>query len=131
MKAKYIIGSVIIVLFGVWGASAFLKTTVKYVTFAEAKATGNIVQVSGRVDFSQVRYDAEGKRLEFVMIEPDSLHTGVENRMKVIYQGIIPGNFEQATSVMVRGRVHGEEFVAEKLYVKCPSKYQAQMDQSG
>lgn len=129
MKAKYIIGSVIIVLFGVWGASAFLKTTVKYVTFAEARASGNVVQVSGKVDFSRVHYDGDQKRLEFDIVEPDSLHTGIENRMTVIYQGVIPGNFEQATSVMVRGRVRGDEFVAEKLYVKCPSKYQAQMDQ--
>ncbi len=131
MKAKYIIGSVVIVLFGIWGTSAFLETTVKYVSFAQAEKSGKIVQVSGKVDFDQVHYDADQKQLEFVMIEPDSLHTGIENRMKVVYHGIIPGNFDQAKSVMVRGRVTDGEFVAEKLYVKCPSKYQAQMDQSG
>ena len=131
MKAKYIIGSIIIVLFGIWGSSAFLKTTVKYVTFAEARESGKVVQVSGQVDFDQVNYNEDQKQLEFIMIEPDTLNTGTEDYMKVVYNGVIPGNFEQATSVMVRGRASGDTFVAEKLYVKCPSKYQAEYNQAG
>jgi cytochrome c-type biogenesis protein CcmE len=37
---------------------------------------------------------------------------------------VVPGNFEQATQVVVRGKQSSEGFIADKLLVKCPSKYQ-------
>ena len=44
--------------------------------------------------------------------------------MDVVYYGVVPGNFDQATSVLVRGKPEADGFVAEQLLVKCPSKYQ-------
>jgi cytochrome c-type biogenesis protein CcmE len=35
-----------------------------------------------------------------------------------------PGNFEQATSVVLKGKTEGDRFVADQMLVKCPSKYQ-------
>ena len=46
--------------------------------------------------------------------------------MKVVYYGVVPGNFDQATSVVAKGIVKEQEFVADKLLVKCPSKYQGE-----
>ncbi len=130
MKAKFIIGSVIVVIFGIWGVSAFLKTTVKYVPFAEAAAAERTVQITGAIDFNSVRYDADQKRLTFSIVETDSDNPQSPDSMKIIYYGVIPGNFDQATSVMVRGKPSDEGFIAEKLYVKCPSKYQGLSDGS-
>jgi hypothetical protein len=45
--------------------------------------------------------------------------------MPVVYRGVIPGNFDQATSVVAIGRYKSDHFEAEQLLVKCPSKYQA------
>ena len=45
--------------------------------------------------------------------------------MPVEYRGVIPGNFDQAVSVVAIGRYQGDHFEAEQLLVKCPSKYQA------
>ena len=42
----------------------------------------------------------------------------------VSYAGIMPGNFEQAESVVAKGIYNGQRFVADDLLVKCPSKYQ-------
>nr|MBN2278866.1 cytochrome c maturation protein CcmE [candidate division Zixibacteria bacterium] len=130
MKAKYIIGSIIIVVFVIWGASAFLKTTIKYVTFAEAREATRTVQVAGRIDFNDVHFDAEKNRLEFSIIELKNDSEKIPERMKVVYGGIVPGNFDQATSVLVIGKPGNGVFEAEKLLVKCPSKYQGLAEQS-
>ena len=44
--------------------------------------------------------------------------------MRVAYKGLKPGNFNDATQVVAIGRFHGGTLEAEKLLVKCPSKYQ-------
>ena len=51
MTAKYIIGGVIVILFMIWGASAFLNTTIQYVSIDKAKASNKMVQVMGKIDF--------------------------------------------------------------------------------
>ncbi|SYZ74156.1 conserved hypothetical protein [Candidatus Zixiibacteriota bacterium] len=124
MKAKYIIGALIIVVFVVWGASAFLKTTVQYVSIAEAKRTDKTVQVLGNIDFSDVHFDADNRRLVFSIYDSATAASSPGERMKVIYYGVVPGNFEQATQVVVRGKQGPDGFLAEKILVKCPSKYQ-------
>ncbi|MFH2036524.1 MAG: cytochrome c maturation protein CcmE, partial [Candidatus Zixiibacteriota bacterium] len=43
---------------------------------------------------------------------------------QVIYNGVVPGNFDQATSIVAVGKPGDEGFIADKLLVKCPSKYQ-------
>ena len=124
MKAKYIIGAAIVLVFIVWGASAFLKTTVKYVSFDEAREATRTVQVVGRIDFDDVTYDTDYNRLIFSIYELESESGVTSDKLKIVYYGVVPGNFEQATSVMIRGKPGPEGFVAEKLLVKCPSKYQ-------
>lgn len=124
MKAKYIIGTAIVLVFIVWGGSAFLRTTVKYVSFDEARKATRTVQVVGRIDFDDVTYDTDHNRLVFSIYELESESPAESDRLKIVYYGVVPGNFEQATSVMIRGKPSPEGFVAEKLLVKCPSKYQ-------
>jgi cytochrome c-type biogenesis protein CcmE len=51
--------------------------------------------------------------------------------LPVEYRGVIPGNFDQATSIVAIGRYQGDKFAAEQLLVKCPSKYQAQAEKAG
>lgn len=124
MNIRYIIGGVIVVVFIVWGASAFLRTTIQYVPIAEALDKERTVQVMGAIDFSTVNYDAEQATLEFDIYDTDATDPTSADRMKIVYHGVIPGNFEQATSVVVKGRASGDFFAAQQLLVKCPSKYQ-------
>jgi cytochrome c-type biogenesis protein CcmE len=45
--------------------------------------------------------------------------------LPVVYRGVIPGNFDQAISIVAIGHYQQDHFEAEQLLVKCPSKYQA------
>ena len=123
MKAKYIIGALIIVAFVVWGTSAFLTTTVQYVPIEQAAAASRTVQVMGKIDF-----DKDNTRLEFAIYDAEAESPATaHSHLNVVYYGVVPGNFDQATSVVLKGK-RGEDgtFVAEQMLVKCPSKYQGE-----
>jgi cytochrome c-type biogenesis protein CcmE len=51
-----------------------------------------------------------------------------ENRkeQKVYYNEPMPPDFTRSEKVVVIGSYHGDQFVAEKILLKCPSKYQEQ-----
>lgn len=129
MKAKYIIGSVIIIVFLVWGTSAFLTTTVRYVAIEEAAVATSTVQVMGKVDFDAVHYNSDDSQLEFAIYDPEAESPVNAARLPVVYHGVIPGNFDQAKSVVLKGRADQGTFVAEQMLVKCPSKYQGEGDE--
>ena len=127
MRAKYIIGGIIIVAFVAWGASSFMQTTVQYVTFDTAEKSTRTVQVMGKIDFGAVQYDEGRRRLEFAIYDPQAEQVAGARRLNVVYYGIVPGNFDQATSVVLKGKPDSTGmFVAEQMLVKCPSKYQGQ-----
>ena len=126
MKAKYFIGGAIVILFVIWGASAFFQTTLQYVSIAEARNADHMVQVMGKIDFDKVNYDAEKSRLEFVVYDADAPTKEGAATLDVVYNGVVPGNFDQATSVVLKGKVDGDKFVARQMLVKCPSKYQGE-----
>jgi cytochrome c-type biogenesis protein CcmE len=116
MKSKYIIGAVVIVVFIIWAGVSFNKTLTPYVSIAEAKKAGTIVQVKGkRVDNG--RFDTDNKLFIFTMVD----ETG--EQIEVIYGGVKPGNFDQATEVVCVGKYENGRFRARELLVKCPSKY--------
>ena len=48
MKIKYVIGTIIIVVFIIWAGISFNKTLTPYVSLADAKKTQSIVQVKGK-----------------------------------------------------------------------------------
>ncbi|MCP4567393.1 MAG: cytochrome c maturation protein CcmE [FCB group bacterium] len=122
MKAKYIIGIIIIGLFSVWGASSFMSTTILYVSIDEVAKTEGTVQLMGKIDFDAVNYDAENSRLVFEVVGLEE-HTA-DDRLTIVYTGVVPGNFDQATSVVAKGHYEDGVFLADQLLVKCPSKYQ-------
>lgn len=126
MRAKYIIGGIIIAMFIIWGASAFLKTTIQYVSLDEAARSQRIVQVLGKIDFSRVNYNTDKGRLEFAVYDAQTKDTVGAARMSVYYYGVVPGNFDQATSVVLKGKTSEGVFVADQMLVKCPSKYQGE-----
>jgi cytochrome c-type biogenesis protein CcmE len=126
MKAKYVIGGVIIVVFLVWGASAFLKTTIQYVSIDEAERSPRMVQVLGKIDFSKVNYNTDKKRLEFAVFDAQTVDSLTAKRMPVYFYGVVPGNFDQAKSVVLKGKCDQGVFVADQMLVKCPSKYQGE-----
>ena len=130
MNLRYIIGGLIVVVFIVWGGVAFMKTTIQYVSISEAKAATHNVQVIGQIDFDAVNYNEDEARLEFAIYDVESENANTAERMDVSYYGVVPCNFDQATSVVLIGKPNDSTFVADKMLVKCPSKYQGE-DQDG
>lgn len=122
MKAKYIVGVVIIIVFGIWGITSFMSTSIKYVSLSDVAQSEGTVQVMGKIDFAAVRYDTDNSRLIFDITDLEDQASN--RRLKVIYSGVVPGNFEQATSVVAKGEYRDGALQANQLLVKCPSKYQ-------
>ena len=122
MKAKYIVGGVIIIAFAIFGISSFRAQTIKYVPIEEVASTDRTIQVMGTIDFDTVEFDTDSSRLIFDITDPEDSNS--THRLRVIYSGMVPGNFDQATSVVAKGRYLDGALVADQLYIKCPSKYQ-------
>ncbi len=106
------------------GVSSFRKSVTPYLSFAEARTAAGIVQVNGVLaDKNYVAREQE-QYLEFKLADAHG------QMLPVVYRGVIPGNFDQATSIVAIGRYRGDHFEAEQLLVKCPSKYQAEAEKA-
>jgi cytochrome c-type biogenesis protein CcmE len=119
MNKSYLIGGLLIVAFLSIGAVGFMKSLTPYVSISEARAATSTVQVKGALDKSRITVDKLGD-LNFYITDENS------QEMKVVYRGSKPGNFTQATHVVAIGAYRDNAFRADKLIVKCPSKYQGQ-----
>lgn len=127
MNLKYIIGTAVIVVALVWGASAFFKSTVQYVSIEQAAMSARTVQVMGKIDFDRVNYNQDDSRLEFAIYDAEAESVHGARHLPVVYYGVVPGNFDQATSVVLKGKPdQSGTFVAEQMLIKCPSKYQGE-----
>ncbi len=118
MKKGYWIAAALTLAFVGFGLTAFQKTLTPYLSFDEAKKSRGVVQVMGALDKQSDRYDATREELSFDLLDDKG------GRMPIVYRGIKPANFKDAISIVAIGRVHEGRIEAEKLLVKCPSKYQ-------
>ncbi len=120
MRLKYILGFAIIIGFVVFAGMKLKSSITPYVTLAEAQQSHRVVQVKGERVPGSERYDFKRKEFIFKMRDKD----GTE--FEVRYFGVKPSNFEMATEVVAVGTYENGVFRADKLLVKCPSKYQAE-----
>jgi len=121
----YVLGGAVILAFLAYGATSFKTELTPYVDFQEAVSTGHHVQVAGSLVERSSRYDEASKKLVFTMADENG------QRLKVEYDGVKPGNFEDATQVVAVGAYQNGVFKADQLLVKCPSKYQGLEEQGG
>jgi cytochrome c-type biogenesis protein CcmE len=118
VKKGYWIAAGLAVAFVLLGVTSFQKTLTPYLSFEEARHAKGVVQVMGGLDKTSDRYDTTTERLSFDLLDE---HGG---RMPVLYGGLRPANFKDAISIVAIGRYREGRIEAEKLLVKCPSKYQ-------
>jgi cytochrome c-type biogenesis protein CcmE len=118
VKRGYVVAAALAVAFVLLGVTSFTKTLTPYLTFDEARKARGVVQVMGGLDKASDRYDTTTERLSFDLVDDRGA------RMPVIYGGIKPANFKDAISIVAIGRYRDGRIEAEKLLVKCPSKYQ-------
>lgn len=118
MKKGYWAAAILALAFIALGVTAFQKTLTPYLTFDEARKSRGVVQVMGALDKTSDRYDTASQELSFNLLDDHG------RSLPVVYRGIKPGNFRDAISIVAIGRYHKGRVEAEKLLVKCPSKYQ-------
>jgi cytochrome c-type biogenesis protein CcmE len=117
----YLLGGVLLLAFAGFSFTAFQSSMTPYVSFERAREVNRVVQVAGALEKGSSRYIDTQESLLFTLKEPKSSET-----LRVRYKGLKPANFEDAISIVAIGRFDetAHEFEANKLLVKCPSKYQ-------
>ncbi len=121
----YAVGGALAIAFLAFGASSFKSNLTPYVSFDEAVAGHKRVQVAGELVPGSTSYIPASKELSFEIAN----HEG--QRMHVLYEGVKPGNFEDAKQIVAIGSYENGAFHAEQLLVKCPSKYQGLEEKGG
>ena len=121
-RVWYAVGGVLVVAFLAYGTTSFKSNLTPYVSFAEAASSARKVQVAGGLVENSSEYLDESQELRFTLFEENG------DTMVVHYDGIKPGNFEEAVQIVAVGRYGDGVFYAEQLLVKCPSKDQGLED---
>lgn len=122
MKKYRLLCLAVIAGFIAYSVFVFQSSVTPYVTFDQAKAAKSAVQVKGTLVAAAIAPAGDGKFIKF-MLRDDS---GEE--ATVVYRGVKPEGLEQATGIVAIGKYTNGQFMADKLLVKCPSKYQGSVN---
>lgn len=116
-----LLGIVLLLAFAGFSLSSFKETLTPYVSYKQAQEADRVVQVAGALQKGSSKYVDTEDFLYFTLQEPKTNET-----LRVRYKGLKPANFEDAISIVAIGQYDesAKEFEANKLLVKCPSKYQ-------
>lgn len=120
MKKTHIIGIIVIAV----AIGAILSMVTDAATYANftlaATSPDDQYQVVGQLNKEkEIEFDPQidANQFAFYMLDQD----GVEK--KVVFKGAKPQDFERSEQVVITGSFQGEEFHADKILMKCPSKY--------
>ena len=121
MSRKILLIALIAIFIGYAGWNLSESVT-PYVSIAEAEASTSNVQVKGLLDKSIQPQQIENE-FNFVLKDEESGQT-----MQVKYHGTKPDQFDSAYHVVAIGKYNSDDksFHANKLLIKCPSKYENQ-----
>ena len=119
MKTSNIIILAVVAVFLVVLAVNFSANASIYTDFVHAKESGRQVHIVGEwVNREQSSYDPNRDLFTFY------LRDTLQQVERVHYYEPKPSNFEQAERVVVIGGYKNDEFIAEQIVMKCPSKYE-------
>lgn len=100
---------------------ATVQDSSTYANFTEAKKEeGKEFHVVGKLNKDKpLEYNPEidANLFSFYLVD----NAGVEQ--KVIYRGTKPQDFERSEQIVITGQYEENHFEAEKILMKCPSKY--------
>ncbi len=123
-KVKLIIGTLVIIgAIGLLITSGLSNNTGSYLTIKEAlavqnKSTAKFIQMEGNLAPDSTTWNADKIELRFGL-------TDGKNIIKVIFNDVKPDNFDSGYPIIVEGKFNNNnEFVADAVKVKCPSKYE-------
>ena len=116
---KYLFAVLILGFIG-YAGYFFADSVTPYVGVADARASQRNVQVKGLPDVAVVPH-MENDTFVFSIADEETGET-----MLVRYKGVKPDNFDEAYHIVAIGKYTGDAFAADKLLIKCPSKYEAE-----
>ena len=116
---KYLFAVLILGFIG-YAGYFFADSVTPYVGIADARAAQRNVQVKGLPDAAVVPH-MENDTFVFSIADEETGET-----MLVRYKGVKPDNFDEAYHIVAIGKYAGDAFAADKLLIKCPSKYEAE-----
>ncbi|MEM6841978.1 MAG: cytochrome c maturation protein CcmE [Bacteroidota bacterium] len=128
MKLKYILALIVIaVAVGIIMSTAGDASS--YVTFSEASEMAKAGQDKSIHVVGTLKKDNQG---EVVGVEPSEDKLSVSfimvdqnnQEQQVFYNEPMPADLLRSEQVVVIGSYHNQHFVADKVLLKCPSKYQ-------
>ncbi len=119
MKKIHLIGMIMI------GIAIYLITTAgtevaTYANFESARQTDQPVKIVGTlVKDKAIVYDEmkDPNYLSFYMVDDNG-----EERKVILGKGK-PNDFELSESIVLTGKMKGDDFFASEMLLKCPSKY--------
>jgi len=122
-RRRFLIGGLIVFLaVGYLGYIGFQEAATYYYTVGElleqgSSIYGENVRVNGQVAPGSVEQEAAGRILRFTIIDG-------EERLPVVYQGIVPDTFKVGNEVVIEGHLNSAGiFQAHTLMPRCPSRY--------
>ena len=118
MNRKILFVIIALAFLGYVGYS-FMDSVTPYVGIAEAESSKSNVQVKGLLAKSAPAPAMDGDDFVFTLEDEADGKT-----MEVRYHGQKPDQFDQAHHIVAIGHYDGTVFQADKLLIKCPSKYE-------
>ncbi len=119
MKTRYVIGGIVALICVAVSFWLLSTTGVQYTSIAQAAEMKKRVSIKGHwLKDQETNYDSQKNEFSFTMSDDSS------RSVKVLYHGSKPNNFELAESVVVKGKMENDIFVASDILTKCPSKYE-------
>lgn len=120
MKKSHII-AIIIIAVAIGAVLSTVADSSTYVTFEVAAGNpGKEYHVVGQLNRDrELHYDPEtnANLFSFYLIDNNNIER------KVLFNGAKPQDFERSEQIVITGKMTGDEFVAGKILMKCPSKY--------
>ncbi len=125
MSKSKIIGIAVVVLAvaylafsGFTGASTSYFYKISELQQNPQVAQGKFIRVEGDIVKNSAKWDADKIKLTFTV-------TDGKNNLPVVYNDIKPDNFDEAIAAIIEGRIGSNGVLqAEKLMLRCPSKYE-------
>ncbi|MFZ5945856.1 MAG: cytochrome c maturation protein CcmE [Bacillota bacterium] len=85
----------------------------------------SFIQMEGQINYDTVTYEPNKPLITFDI-------TDEKNNITVIFKDVKPDNFDSGYPIIVEGRfLEDGRFLADKLLVKCPSKYEEETETGG
>ena len=118
MKRRHMLLLFILVLFAGYAVWQFTSAVTPYVSIAQAQSAKSTVQVKGLLDLGARNPHMENGFFVFGLQDEEG------SSFEVRYKGSEPDNFAQAYHIVAIGKYRDGAFYADKLLIKCPSKYE-------